>query len=35
VNIIGAHRFRTVLRRTRDCVEIGRLQKPLARAAGG
>jgi predicted aconitase len=22
VNIIGAHRFRTVLRRTRDCVEI-------------
>ena len=22
VNIIGAHRFNTILRRTRDCVEI-------------
>jgi len=22
VNIIGAHRFNTILRRTRDCVDI-------------
>jgi hypothetical protein len=29
VNIIGAHKFNTILRRTQDCVEIavsGRLQ---------
>jgi hypothetical protein len=36
VNIIGAHKFNTILRRTRECVEIacsGDLEPPASRVS--